>query len=113
MARKRRIIVPGYCYHVMLRGNGGQVIFKNDADRIRFCLLLQYACESHGVAVHAFCLMSNHVHLLVQPKCKGLSAAMHALSFRYAQQFNRRYERREMGSGLVAREKSTQIVRIE
>ena len=65
MARKRRFIQAGFCYHVMLRGNGGQDIFKDDADRTRFCLLLQYAKEKHQFNIHGFCLMRNHVHFII------------------------------------------------
>ena len=94
MARKRRLIQEGLCYHVMLRGNGGQDIFKDDHDRVRFCLLLQYASEKHQLNVHGFCLMRNHVHLVVQPRTSNLSDGMHALGFRYAQHFNKKYKQR-------------------
>ena len=93
MARKRRFIQAGFCYHVMLRGNGGQDIFKDDADRTRFCLLLQYAKEKHQFNVHGFCLMSNHVHFIIQPLNSNLTSGMHSLAFRYAQHFNRKYKR--------------------
>jgi putative transposase len=94
MARKRRFIQAGFCYHVMLRGNGGQDIFKDDADRTRFCLLLQYAKEKHQFNIHGFCLMSNHVHFIIQPLNSNLTSGMHSLAFRYAQHFNRKYKRR-------------------
>lgn len=94
MPRKKRIIRAGFCYHVLLRGNGGQDIFRDQADHVRFCLLLQYASEQHQLVVHGFCLMSNHVHLLVQPLTTDLSSGMHALAFRYAQHFNKKYKRR-------------------
>ena len=94
MARKRRLIEAGYCYHVMVRGNGGQEIFKDDADRSRFCLLLQYAKEKHALNIHGFCLMGNHVHLVVQPRTSDLSSGMHSLTFRYAQHFNMKHDRR-------------------
>ena len=78
----------------MLRGNGGQDIFKDNADRARFCLLLQYASEKHQLDLHGFCLMGNHVHLVIQPSTSDLTAGMHSLAFRYAQHFNRKYKRR-------------------
>ena len=93
MARKRRNIYPGYCYHVILRGNGGQAIFKGDSDRARLCLLMQYAKEMHDFLIHGFCLMSNHIHLLIEPKNTELSNGIHAFAFRYAQYFNNKYER--------------------
>jgi putative transposase len=92
MARKKRVIRAGFCYHVIMRGNGGKDLFKDDLDRVRFCLFLQYAAEKHKLAIHAFCLMSNHVHLVVQPLTDDLSSGIHTLAFRYAQHFNRRYE---------------------
>jgi REP-associated tyrosine transposase len=50
----------------MLRGNGGQPIFFADADRYRLYLLLQEGVERYGHRIHAFCLMSNHLHLAMQ-----------------------------------------------
>lgn len=94
MARKRRRIQAGFCYHAMLRGNGGECIFKDDADRIRFCQLLQYASEKHQLNIHGFCLMGNHVHFIIQPRTSDLTAGMHSLAFRYAQFFNKKYNRR-------------------
>ncbi len=66
MARKLRYHLSGAFYHVMLRGNDGQKIFFNDGDRCRMCLLIQQGVERYGYRIHAFCLMSNHIHLLVQ-----------------------------------------------
>lgn len=93
MARKPRYIQEGFCYHVMLRGNAGQDIFLEDKDRAKFCLLLQYVGEKHQLNVHGFCLMRNHVHLIIQPLTSNLADGMHALSFRYAQYFNKKYKR--------------------
>lgn len=94
MARKKRHILAGFCYHVMLRGIGGQDIYRDKEDYTRFCLLLQYASEKHGLNVLAFCLMGNHFHLIIQPQGTDLAAGMHALAFRYAQYFNKKYNRR-------------------
>jgi len=78
----------------MLRGNGGQDIFRDDADLARFCVLLQYASEKHQLNIHGFCLMENHVHFVIQPCTSDLTAGMHSLAFRYAQYFNKKYKRR-------------------
>lgn len=94
MPRRKRIIYPELCYHVLIKGNDGRDIFRDDADRSWFCLLLQYASEKHRLIIHGFCLMTNHVHLLLQPENPDLSSGMHALSFRYAQYFNRKYQQR-------------------
>jgi REP element-mobilizing transposase RayT len=63
MARKPRIVYPGALYHVILRGNDGQTIFFDDKDRTRFYMLLQEGIERFGHRVHAFCPMTNHMHL--------------------------------------------------
>lgn len=50
----------------MLRGNNGHDIFFSDADRCVMCMLLQEGVEKYGHRIHAFCFMSNHIHLLIQ-----------------------------------------------
>ena len=66
MVRKQRIHIEGGYYHVMLRGNGGADIFFLDEDRLHFYMLLQEGVERFGHRIHAFCLMGNHVHLVIQ-----------------------------------------------
>ncbi len=56
--------------------------------------LIQYAIEMHDIIVHGFCLMRNHIHLLVEPTTSGLSAGIQSFASRYAQYFNRKYKRR-------------------
>lgn len=93
MARKRRYHIPGAFYHVMLRGNDGQTIFFKDEERCRFCLLIQEGTERYGHRIHAFCLMGNHLHLLVQAGIIPLSVIMQNLAFRYSQFINRRHKK--------------------
>jgi len=93
MARKPRIHYPGAYYHVILRGNARQDIFFDDTDRYRFYLLLQEGTERFGHRIHAFCLMTNHVHLIVQVADKPLSRIMQNLSFRYTRWMNWRQNR--------------------
>jgi putative transposase len=93
MARKPRIHYPGAVYHVILRGNGKQDIFFNDQDRYRFYLLLQEGVERFRHRIHAFCLMTSHVHLVVQVDDIPLSRIMQNLSFRYTQWVNWRHKR--------------------
>jgi putative transposase len=93
MARKPRIHYPGALYHVILRGNARQDIFFEDADRYRFYLLLQEGTERFGHRIHAFCLMTNHVHLVVQVGDIPLSRIMQNISFRYTRWINRRQSR--------------------
>jgi REP element-mobilizing transposase RayT len=88
MARKPRVHFPTALYHVILRGNGGQDIFFDDADRCRFLLLLQEGVERYGHRIHAFCLMSNHLHLAIQIGEIPLSRIMQNLSFRYTRWHN-------------------------
>ena len=61
----------------------------DDRDRIRLCFLLQEGCERHGLIVHGFCFMSNHIHLVLEPTQGPLHKGVHAFSSRYAQYFNR------------------------
>lgn len=93
MARKQRIHYPGALYHVILRGNAGQDVFLEDEDRYRFCLLLQEGTERFHYRIHAFCLMTNHIHLVIQVADIPLSRIMQNLSFRYTGWINRRHRR--------------------
>jgi REP element-mobilizing transposase RayT len=93
MARKPRIHLPGGLYHVILRGNGGQPVFLSDADRYRFYLLLQEGTCRFGYRVHAFCLMTTHIHLALQVGDIPLSRGMQNLSFRYTRWINWREKR--------------------
>ena len=93
MARKPRVYCPGAFYHVILRGNSGQTIFLNDKDRTRFFLLLQEGIERFGHRIHAFCLMTNHVHLAIQITEISLSRILQNLSFRYTRWVNWRQGR--------------------
>lgn len=74
----------------MLRGNGGQMIFTDDADRRQFCALVADGVERFGHRVRAYCLMVNHVHLAVQVGAVPLSRIVQNLAFRYTRAFNRR-----------------------
>lgn len=93
MARKPRVYCPGAFYHAILRGNSGQTIFFDDKDRTRFFLLLQEGMERFGHRVHAFCLMTNHVHLAIQITEISLSRILQNLSFRYTRWVNWRQGR--------------------
>lgn len=93
MARKPRIHYPGAFYHVILRGNGGQEIFYSKADRSRFYLLLQEGIERYGHRLHAFCLMTNHLHLVVQVGDMPLAKILQNISFRYTRYINKKKKR--------------------
>ena len=94
MARQPRLTVPGHPHHVIQRGNDRQWIFRDDADRERFLALLAEHASAQQVAVHAYVLMDNHVHLLLTPQTDtGLSQFMQALGRSYVRYFNNRHAR--------------------
>jgi putative transposase len=91
MPRMARVVIPGEPHHVTQRGNRREKVFRRRADYVRYLALLsQYACK-HGLAVKAYCLMSNHVHLIVVPRdAAALAATLKPVHLRYAQELNRR-----------------------
>lgn len=90
MARQPRLHVEGGVYHVVLRGNGGQDLFFSIADRRFFYGLIAEGCRRFGTRMHGFCLMRNHVHLIVEVGATPLSRPMQNLCFRYGRWINRR-----------------------
>jgi putative transposase len=92
VARPHRIAPPGGTFHITARGNRRQEIFVDDRDRWRFLELLGTAVSRHAWRCHAYCLMPNHFHLMVETPAGGISEGMHHLNGRYAQWFNRRHE---------------------
>jgi putative transposase len=94
MARLPRIAAAGYPHHVIQRGNNRQTVFREDADYARYLGWLREVAAAHGIAVHAYVLMPNHVHLLVTPPTDAaLSRAMQSLGRRYVRWFNDKYGR--------------------
>lgn len=91
MGRPRRLEYHGAFYHVMSRGNGGQVVYRRQRDFSSFLTCLGEACERYGLLVHSFCLMTNHYHLVIETPHGNLSAAMHWLNSSYATRFNRHH----------------------
>ncbi len=90
MPRAPRATAESGFYHVILRGNGRQIIFEDDADRRAFLELLVKRAEDAGIHVLAWCLMENHVHLVLEDPAQALSEMMQRLSGGYAQRFNRK-----------------------
>ena len=84
MPRRPRLHVPGACYHVTLRGNHQQDIFCGDDDRLRLEDYVAAALESVGGRIHAYCWMTNHVHLLIQVADTPLGAFVQRVASRYA-----------------------------
>lgn len=94
MARLPRLIVPAQPHHVIQRGNNRQPIFLDAADYSTFLGWLRAAAKTFKVAVHAYVLMPNHVHLLVSPADQpGLGQMMQWIGRYYVPYFNRRYGR--------------------
>lgn len=89
MARLARLSLADYPHHIIQRGNNGQRIFNAEPDRQYWLdLLLEYS-RSFGVAVHAYVLMDNHVHVLATPQsAEGVPAMMQAIGRRYVRYFN-------------------------
>jgi REP element-mobilizing transposase RayT len=91
MARGIRIEYPGAYYHVMARGNRRERIFREDTDRRFFYQTLGEACERTGWKVHAWVLMSNHYHLMIETPEANLVAGMKWLQNTYTRRYNSRY----------------------
>jgi REP element-mobilizing transposase RayT len=92
MARKLRVEYPGAIYHVMNRGDRREPIFLDDADRQRFVETLGEACAKTGWQVHAYVLMPNHFHLVVETPQPNLVAGMKWFLGTYTSRFNRRHK---------------------
>jgi putative transposase len=102
MSRISRVVVPGIAHHVTQRGSGRQTTFRSDEDRLVYIdLLRQYAGE-HKLRLWAWCLMSNHVHLLAVPQREdSLARVLGRIHAQYAQYWNAR--RRSCGHVWQAR----------
>ena len=94
MARLPRYFAKGVPQHVILRGNNCEPIFANDEDCQFFKEVLLDASRRHELAIHAYVLMTNHLHLLASPaSAESLPKTMQSLGRRYVQYFNYRYRR--------------------
>lgn len=90
MARAARQRSESGIYHVMLRGCGKQCLFEDDADRIKFLEILSSNTEKYGVSVLGWCLMDNHIHLVLSDGQEALSHCLKAIAGHYAMYFNSR-----------------------
>ncbi len=94
MPRPTRLVLTGVAQHVIQRGNNRHACFQRDSDHLLYLLHLRELIAKYGCALHAYCLMTNHAHLLLTPSTpNGLSALMQSLGQRYAQYVNRTYGR--------------------
>ena len=92
MARKLRVEYAGAIYHVMNRGDRREPIFLDDRDRGTFLETLAQACQKTEWEVHAYCLMPNHFHLVVETPQGNLVAGMKWFLGTYTSRFNRRHK---------------------
>src|SRR4051812_43902433 len=94
MARARRLFFPGVASHVMVRGNDRQDMFSSEGDRLAFLRLLGEASREHGMQIHAYVLMSNHVHLMATGMAPtSIGRAVQSVGRRYVPSVNRRWGR--------------------
>lgn len=94
MARLPRFFLSGVPLHVIHRGNNRSAIFAEDGDRSLMCAYMAYARRNCGVSIHAYVLMTNHVHLLLTPhSATSLPRFMQTVAGTYVRYFNAKYER--------------------
>lgn len=93
MARPLRLEYEGAVYHITSRGNARESIFLDEGDRARFLEVLADVVDRYDWICHAYCLMTNHYHLLIETPDAGLSQGMQLLNGVYTQWFNRRHDR--------------------
>jgi putative transposase len=94
MPRRARMYLPGFPYHVVQRGNNREACFIEPENYQFYLQLWQELSSRYRVAVHAYCLMTNHIHFLATPQTStGLSDTLKVVGSRYAQYINRKYKR--------------------
>ena len=92
MSRPLRLEYPGAVYNVMNRGDHSEPIFKDDRDHERFLATLAEACAKTQWQVHAYCLMNNHFHLVLETPQGNLAVGMKWFLGTYTARFNRRHK---------------------
>lgn len=94
MPRSARLVIPGAAHHVTQRGNSGQPVFHQGGDRENYLELFRDYCDKHRVRVLAYCLMTNHVHLVLIPyEESSLANAVGLTHQLYTTYYNDRYEK--------------------
>jgi putative transposase len=94
MPRVARVVASGLPHHITQRGNNRQDVFFAAEDRLAYLWLLLEESKKHGLALHGFCLMTNHVHLIATPRrTESLAGALGRTHFRYTQYINRHHGR--------------------
>ena len=93
MARPLRIEYPGAVYHITNRGNDKKTVYKDDQDRGTFLKILSFFNKRYHWLCHAYCLMDNHYHLMIETPDGNLSLGMRQLNGVYTQARNKRYNK--------------------
>jgi len=93
MPRSARVLSETGVYHVMLRGNERKDIFIDDEDKVRFLDMLYAKRERESYYLYSYCLMDNHVHLVLKEANDSISRIMRRITTSYAGYFNRKYKR--------------------
>ena len=91
---KRKLTVPNFVSHITQRAAGKEPLFLEDVDYLFMLANMKDITEKRSLEIYAFCLMPNHVHLLLSPREDPLEESMRDLFSRYAMRFNRKYERK-------------------
>lgn len=91
MARKNRVWYPGAMYHITSRGNRRGALFYDHEDHLMYLELLEETRRRYPFHLHAYCLMTNHIHLQLETIDHHLQHIMKKLNFRYAIYFNKRH----------------------
>ncbi|WP_367038374.1 transposase [Rossellomorea marisflavi] len=92
MPRTKRIWIPGHMYHITARENRKSNLFRDRKDYQHYLGLLQIAMVCYPIPLHSYCLMPNHIHLLIGTINHSPSPIMHYLHTVYARYFNRKYD---------------------
>ena len=94
MPRRARMYIPDLPYHIVQRGNNREACFIEPENYLFYLELWRQCSQRYGVAVHAYCLMTNHIHFLVTPQTEeSISNTMKVVGSRYAQYINLKYKR--------------------
>jgi len=90
----RKLNIPDLVSHITQRAAGKEPLFLEDNDYLFMMGLLKEIAQNYSLSIYAFCLMPNHVHILLSPREENLFDAMRDLFSRYAMRFNKKYERK-------------------
>ena len=102
MPRRARLVIPGIPLHIIQRGNNRSVCFYTEVDYQRYLETFAVQADKYGCRIHAYCLMTNHVHLLVTPaRTDSAALMMKHLGQRYVQYINRNYRRSVTGEAVA------------